>query len=444
MKPRVFGASSPSSDLIQQPRDTARVNASVPSMVPSFLPSVQSLSENAIVTPAPAPAPVPVAQSWNGPLHMPDGMNASMLTSDQAQGIVSQVRSLSIHELSLLQIAGLGSDVEIALHKSLGSFLDRIDKGDSPQIFRLVSELNAAVKAEDLDGLADKILNGTPGFMSRMMGMLNPKKLAEARANMFEEVRLLVSGKTRKLSSVLDKMEKDIEVEKAKALEEARNLERLKDNYRTRFGEFVMATAFLSTMLEKAKLELSEIQAAEARGDFLSKSTLQEAQDKVQALESRALAVEGVLTKLPAEQLVIRQIQTATIQTVQEITTTTAGRFASIKMTLLTQHSAMGVQNLQRTAQQGADLDANLSKVRNRLVTSVVTTAANAPGDNRLQQANQLLDVVKNMRELQSIVEKARVDNQAKFDQARTILVQARADLTELGAVIRPDKKMTF
>ena len=437
MQPRVLGSAAPALSTPYATQTDISMSSIVPSFLPSFLPLVDASADTAF-------ALSPVTNAWDGKLKMPQGVAEGVLTLDQSNGIVNQVQSLSIHDLSLLQISGLGAEVEIALHKSLGSFLDRIEKGDSPQIFRLVSELNAAIKAEDLDGLADQIINGKLGFFDKLLGLLNPKRMAASRTNMFEQLRMMVSGKSRKLSSVLDKMEKDIEVEKSRALEEARNLERLKDNYRTRFGDFVLATVFLSTLLVKAEQELAEVTAAEARGDFSRKMTLQEAQDKVQALESRALSIEAVLTKLPAEQLVIRQVQTATIQTVQEITTTTAGRMASIKMTLLVLHSAMGVQNLQRTAQQGADLDANLSKVRNRLVTQVVTSAANAPGDNRLQQASQLRDVVKNTRELQAVVEKARLDNKVKFDGARAILVQARTDLTELGAVIRTDKVLTI
>lgn len=435
MKPRVIG----SPILASAPTPPMQADAPSPAAaaLPSFLPVAQAPAQGAL-------ASHPDADAWDGQVQLPQGMHESILSGEQSRAIALQVRGLSIHDLSLLQIAGLGAEVEVALHRSLGAFLDRIDKGDSPQIFRLVSELNTAIKAEDLDGLADKILNGTPGFFDKLIGMMSAKKLAAARDAMFEDVRLLVAGKTRKLGSVLDKMEKDIEAEKAKALDEARSLERLKDNYRARFGEFVQATAFLTTLLAKARQELAAIEAAQAGGDQSGAMTLQEAQDKVQALESRALAVEGVLTKLPAEQLVIRQIQTATIQTLQEVTTTTAGRFASIKMTLLTLHGAMTVQNLQRTARQGADLDSNLSRVRERMVTGVVTAAANAPGDNRLQQASQLREVVKNTQALQALVEKSRIDNQIKFDEARAILVQARADLSELGAVIRPDKAMHF
>lgn len=380
---------------------------------------------------------------------LPDGLatpaaSAIVLTPEQKRDIETRVAGLDLRTLSLLQIAQLGAESEVALHRSLGAFLDRIDRGDSPQIFRLVDELGATVKAEDLEGLAERILEGKPGFVDSLLGRLSRKRLAATRDALFENLRLLLAGKTRKLSGVVDALQKDIEVEQAKAVEEARALERLKENYRDRFDEFAVATAFLSTLLAKARAEFGRLAADEAAGRHDSAMSLQEAQDKLQAIESRALAVEGVFTKLPAEQLVIRQVQTATIQTLQEVTTTTAARIASIKMTLLALHGALGVQNLQRIARQGADLDRNLAAVRDRTVAKVATEAANAPGDNRLAQAQQLREVVAATAQLQALVDRARADNAAKFEQAREMLQQARRDLTTLGATIRPDRPLAM
>lgn len=395
-----------------------------------------------VALPAAALATSPAADIWNEELVIPPNLNSTHLASAQSEAIVAQVKSLSIKTLTLSDISALGAECETALHKSLGSFLDRIDKSQSPEIFRLVASLDTAIRAENLDGLADKIIKGDIGLLNRLLGTLSFRKLATARSAAFENLRLLVAGKARKLSSVIETMEKQVEAEKSKAIEEAQNLERLKDNYRLRFFEFATATIFLSTLLAKARQELAEIAADPSHGTQSGELTRQEAQDKVQALESRALAVEGVFTKLPAEQLVIRQIQAAAIQTVQEVTTTTAGRFASIKMALLTLHAAMQVQSLQRTAQQGADLDLNLSRVRDRLSKQVVGSAAHAPGDNRLAQAQQIKAATQNIGELVEIVEKARAENTVKFAQARALLAQARSDLTTLGAVIRPDQPL--
>ena len=160
--------------------------------------------------------------------------------------------------------------------------------------------------------------------------------------------------------------------------------------------------------------------------------------DKLQSLESRALAVEATLTKLPADQLVIRQLQNAGVATLQELATTMASRFASIKMTLLTIHGARMVQDLQRLGQQGADLDRNLNHVRSQLMKDVVETAATAPGNNRLAQAQQLQSVVADTQNLVALVDASRDTNQRKFDEARALMAQARQDMLSLGRQMNP------
>ena len=107
-------------------------------------------------------------------------------------------------------------------------------------------------------------------------------------------------------------------------------------------------------------------------------------------------------------------------------------------MTLLTIHGARMVQDLQRLGQQGADLDRNLNQVRSMLMKDVVETAATAPGDNRLQQAQQLQSVVADTQNLVALVDAARDTNQRKFEEARTLMAQARQDMLTLGKGLNP------
>jgi uncharacterized protein YPO0396 len=140
---------------------------------------------------------------------------------------------------------------------------------------------------------------------------------------------------------------------------------------------------------------------------------------------------------------VIRQLQNAGISTLQETTTTAASRFASIKMTLLTIHGALVTQGVQKLAQQGADLDANLLAVRSALMKDVVGKAASAPGENRLAQAQQLKAIVDDTRALVDVVEQARQKNQQMFEQARGMFAEARQEMMRLGQTIRPDTPLS-
>jgi L-lactate utilization protein LutC len=161
-------------------------------------------------------------------------------------------------------------------------------------------------------------------------------------------------------------------------------------------------------------------------------------EERVQALESRALAMEGVLTRLPADAMVVAQLQNAGVLTLQETTTTAATRFASIKMTLITLQSTLITRSVQNLAQQNAALDNNLQEVRARLMKQVVSEAASAPGRNRQEQAAQLARIVSDTTELVRIVDEAKKVNQQQFEAARNTFSGARTAIAQLGAQITP------
>lgn len=360
------------------------------------------------------------------------------LTEDQRHHILAELQGASLAALPLAQIPKLGSEVETALHRVLGQFLDRIEKSDQPKVFKLVGALSEAIQEEKLDDLADRILNAQPGFMDKLSGMFSKKSLNQAMARAYEEVRLLATGKSKKLSDLIVRMEQELRQEQTRLEGEIQTLEQLKLQYQERFVDFAVSVALLNTLLARGRDELRAAEQAQSPDAAL----LSNLADKLQALESRALALEGVLTRLPSDQLVIRQLQNAGISTLQETSTTAAARFASIKMTLLTLHGALVTQGVQRLAQQGQHLDENLLAVRSKLLKEVVGTAATAPGDNRLAQAKQLQAIVADSQSLVTLVEQSRAKNAQSFQQARDIFAQARQDMAVLGLLVRPDQTL--
>jgi PAS domain-containing protein len=356
------------------------------------------------------------------------------LTPEQVEQVKGELVGRSLAGTSLLDIAKLGSEAEVALHRTLGGFLDRIEKGEQPKIFTLISRLGEAVDDQRLPALADEILNAKPTMMERLAGMFSKKALAKAMQRAFEEIRLRAAGKTKTLNDVLKAMETELADEQRRLEGELRTQEQLKESYREHFRQFGVVVAFMLAWLAQSR---EEVQRAAAQG--ADATELRALNEKLQALESRTLALEGTLTRLPADQMTVRMLENAGIATLQETMTTASSRFASIKMTLLTIHGTLVTQGVQRLAEQGAALDANLLAVRSALMKDVVDKAANAPGDNRLAQAEGLKKIVADTRELVAIVDRAAENNQKKFQAAREISAQARRDLAELGAAIRPD-----
>lgn len=380
-----------------------------------------------VVAAAPGISPVAGLANLSLPQNFPVQLDMTQLTT-----LEQRLASFDFSSLTLAQIATLGHEAEMSLNKALDGFLARIDKQDAPQIFKLVEALNTAVNQEKLPEVAAQILDAKPTLGERILGLFSKKALQKAMDRAYEEARRVASGSSKKLSDVISEQEAKLRTEMGKVNEELRHMDNVKATYRESFLAFAVETAFISNALEKARataLPLLESQDVQVRA---------EAQDKLQALESRALALEGTLTKLPADQLVIRQLQNAGVATLQELATTMASRFASIKMTLLTIHGARMVQDVQRLGQQGADLDANLNQVRKALMQDVVGTAAHAPGKNREAQANQLQSVVTDTKELYELTENARVSNQEKFKQARAVMAQAREDMLALGRNMNP------
>jgi cell division septum initiation protein DivIVA len=132
--------------------------------------------------------------------------------------------------------------------------------------------------------------------------------------------------------------------------------------------------------------------------------------------------------------MVIQQIEQAGVATLQETATTVASRFASIKMTLLSIHGAFAVKSVQQIAGRQAQLDRQLTELRGRALKDVAVSAALAPGDNRVAQAEQIERIIATTKEVHGLVEAARKTTDEKFEVARAKFAAARQELATLSA----------
>ena len=356
------------------------------------------------------------------------------LEPQQTQALQARVEKFDFAAIPAQHIASLGQEPTVALNRVLDGFLDRVNKAENPQIFKLVDTLAEEVAKERIGELAEQILSAKPGLMDRFLGFFSKKALQRGLDKAYEEMGRVARVKSKSLSDVVEAMEKKLQLEMNKLNEELRVMDTLKGEYRKAFVSFAEEVAFLHNALAKAQAQMPALLAA-ADKDVIRQ---QELQDKLQNLESVALSREAMMTRMPAEQLIIRQLQNAGVSTLQELSVTMGDRFASIRMTLLGIHGANLVRGVQRLGQANANLDNQLQEARAKLMGTVVATAANAPGDNRLQQANNLKRVVADTQALQNIVETARDTNKAKFEEARNTMAEVRQDLLALGIQINP------
>ena len=356
------------------------------------------------------------------------------LEQPQAAALQARVSQFDIATLPAQHIAQLGQEPTNSLNRVLDGFLDRVNKKENPQLFKLVDTLSDEIQKERIGELAEQILSAKPSLKYRILGLFSKKALQQGLDKAYEELGRVAKNKSKSLSDVVSEMERKLQAEMTKLNEELRQMDAIKSEYRSAFVSFAEEVVFLHNALAKAQAQMPALMAAADKDVMLQ----QELQDKLQALESVALSREAMMTRLPAEQLIIRQLQNAGVSTLQELTVTMGDRFASIRMTLLGIHGANLVRNVQRLGQANAALDNQLQEARAKLMGTVVATAATAPGNNRLEQANNLKRVVSDTKALQTIVEAARDANKAKFDEARNTMAQVRQDLLSLGKQLNP------
>jgi hypothetical protein len=373
----------------------------------------------------------PAAPSTNLPVTFNSG--AIVLRQDQVARAQETLASLDFSAIPSSDIIRLGLGAEQSLQQTLDGFLARLDRKTAAKVFELFGRLEKGVEDANLPEILQRIHDGEkPGFFESLLGKIRGKSAEELVREFLEEIAALIAGRTKTLADEMARLEGELSGEMQKLFAELQALEALKKAYATHFGDFTIQAAAARGLLDQARAYVTAEEAKADRNDVVAQTRVRELQDKLRLLESRALALEGTYTRLPADQMVIQQIEQAGIATLQETATTIAARFASIKMTLLSLHGAFAVKAVQQISARQAKLDEQLAKLRSATLKDVAVAAANAPGDNRLAQAQQIEQIVASTKEIHELVESAKRSTEEKFEIARGKFEQARQELAAL------------
>ncbi|HEX8009668.1 MAG TPA: hypothetical protein VF814_01810 [Casimicrobiaceae bacterium] len=360
---------------------------------------------------------------------VPLNTGAIVLREEQQPAAEKALAALDFAAMPSGDIIKIGLDAEGALQKTLDGFLARLDKKSAAAVFALFGRLEQGVEDAKLPEILELVQHGEkPGVLQSIWGKITGKRPDELVRDLMEELGELIAGRTKTLADEMGKLEGSLKDEMEKLFAELQALEALKQSYGVHFGEFTVAAA-----VARAYIATETERLQQTPGDVVAQARVRELQDKLRLLESRALALEGTYTRLPADQLVIQQIEQAGVSTLQETATTVASRFASIKMTLLSIHGAFAVKSVQQLAESQARLDKQLTEIRGRALQDVAVAAAQAPGENRLAQAEQIAQIIATTKEIHGLVEAAKKTTEERFAAAREKFAAARAELASLS-----------
>ena len=387
-------------------------------MKPTELPAAVRATDTRATLPIPAP---------------PLETGAIVLRPEQVPQAQQALRTLDFGAVAPGDIINIGLGSEQALQQTLDGFLVRLDKKTAAKVFALFERLEKGVDDAKLPEILEKIQRGEQrGFFASLIAKVAGRKPEDAFREFMQEVGDLVAGRTRTLADEMQHLEGELSKEMKTLFGELQALDTLKKSYGEHFSSFTLDAAVARAFLEKARQYVAQEQTTADPADVAALARVRELQDKLRLLESRALALEGTYTRLPADQMVIQQIEAAGVATLQETATTVSSRFASIKMTLLSIHGAFAVKSVQQIAERQARLDQQLTQLRGQATKDVAVTAAKAPGENRVAQAEQIAAIIAQTREIHQLVEAAKKETEEKFEQARSMFEQSRADLAAL------------
>jgi len=358
------------------------------------------------------------------------------LTLTELATVQQKASSADIVQISSMELATIEDAPEKELNRILGLFLDQMGKYDNPKMYELMKQLGNKVNEQDLPALATKIMSQEEpkGLAGLTFRFLSATKRKEALHNIWEDTKKILKKKTTTLADFVDGMERELQSAQNELAKEIGNLDQLTAAYANQFRAFAVSVAFLHVFLAQARVAVEARRQAADLSDPTQAAEIRDLEAKLQALESRDLALEGMLTRLPADQMVISQIRQAALATLQETATTAGARFSSIRMTLVTLNITLITAGTQQVVERGNEVDNQLMVIRSASVQSTVAAAANAPGDNRKAQADQIAKIVTDTKELLAIVDKAKVDNAQKFGEARNMFEQARQDMLAIGS----------
>ena len=245
-------------------------------------------------------SPLPAVQMNTG---------AVILRPEQVPVAEDAVSAIDFAQMPSGDVIKIGLDAEQALQRTLDGFLSRLDKKTASSVFALFGRLEQGVEDAKLPEILDKIQNGEkPGMLGSLMGKLRGKRPDELVSDLMAEIGDLISGRTRTLADELSRLEGELSKEMQRLFAELQQLDSLKKSYAVHFSDFTVAAAVSMALLGKARAYVAEEESKLNPADVVEVSRIGELRDKLRLLESRALALEGTYTRLPADQMVIQQI----------------------------------------------------------------------------------------------------------------------------------------
>ncbi len=380
----------------------------------------------------------------HNPVSLFGGMNPTPVTEDVALASTPEFSNTSVSvpnsqltekakafDLTVVdeqQVVLFGSDRQKAIGTALDGLLTEITKEQSPVLFELFRKLKKGVDEADIATVEAEIRKSMEkGFFSGLLDSMGMSSVAKRLEKANEKIGSMLTSKSKSLLDLTREMETQIQVEVAKLIANSRSLNALAEEFRKNVTEFGQYVEVGKIVLANAKNTLATKQAHAATTNApLDIEEVKLFAQKVDLFETRLVTIETILQKAPAELEAIRLSQGASLATLGETANSALEEFNDIKSILIKLSVSHQIQSVQAINAERRQLRDKLQTHGTNLLGTVAVNAANAQGQNRVDDAKKLLEFATNVNSIAKKVEDEKKQNQVRFTEARANLLAVK------------------
>jgi len=352
--------------------------------------------------------------------------NTAMSVPNNA--VAQQAKAFDLTVVDEQQVVLFASDRQKAIGTALDGLLTEITKEGSPVLFELFRKLKKGVEDADIATVEAEIRKSMEkGFFSGMMDSLGLSSVAKRLEAANEKIGQMLTSKSKSLLDLTREMETQIQTEVMKLIANSKSLNSLADEYRKNVTEFGVYVEVGKVVLANAKNTLAAKQAHAAQTN--APLDIEEAKlfaQKVDLFETRLVTIETILQKAPAELEAIRLSQGASLATLGETANSALEEFNDIKSILIKLSVSHQIQSVQAINAERRQLRDKLQTHGTNLLGQTAVAAAQAQGQNRVDDAKKLLEFATNVNGIAKKVEDEKKLNQTRFAEARTNLLAVK------------------
>lgn len=342
--------------------------------------------------------------------------------------VAEQAKKFDLTIVDEQQVVLFGSDRQKAIGTALDGLLTEITKEQSPILFELFRKLKKGVEDTDIAAVEAEIRKSMEkGFFSGLLDSMGMSSVAKRLEAANEKIGSMLTSKSKSLLDLTREMETEIQKEVIKLIANSKSLNTLADEFRKNVTEFGQYVEVGKLVLANAKNTLAAKQAHAATTNApLDIEAAKLFAQKVDLFETRLVTIETILQKAPAELEAIRLSQGASLATLGETANSALEEFNDIKSILIKLAVSHQIQSVQSINAERRNLRDQLQTHGTNLLGTVAVNAAQAQGQNRVDDAKKLLEFATNVNSIAKKVEDEKKQNQVRFTEARANLLAVK------------------